>query len=453
MRPIFLTVFLFLTFNAFTQQEVTITIGPEKLQTGDNFSISVLIKNATASNVTGFPEIKGFKKEGKSVAHSNVVLEGKRTLQHTIVQNYTAEKAGTFELPEKSLTVNNEKVELPEKTLTVVNSEVPEEEAFEDHAVVEDALLFLFVNKKEVYVGESFRIHLAFYVSKENTARWEFPKDLTAQVNRISSELKPKNCLENRRIITDIKPEPARINGKEYIRYKFFESVYYPLAYEPIVLPATRLLIDKKSGPGDSTRVDKTSFVSRAFTVNINALPEHPLKNKVSVGHYALQELTKLKDLNTGKITNYTLRLTGEGNANTLVFDKPENDKSFDFYPPNAEVNQNPGSEFGSKTFTFKVFPKDSGQHKMGNYFRWIYFDTHKKNYDTLWAKQTVDVTGPTIITNSSESEGIYAGLEELSTGDKSINYRKLIKNSANILLFLMLVGMLFIFDFKRTKQ
>ena len=453
MRPIFLTVFLFVTFKAFSQQEVSITISSEKLQTGDNLSISVLIKNAIASNVTGFPEIKGFKKEGKSVAHANVVSEGKRTLQHTIIQNYTAEKAGTFELPNRFLTVNNEKIELPEKTLTVVNSEVPEEEAFEDHAVVEDALLFLFVNKKEVFVGESFRIHLAFYVSKENTARWEFPSDLTAQVNRISNELKPKNCLENRKIITDIKPEPARINGKEYIRYKFFESVYYPLAYESILLPATQLLIDKKSGPGDSTRIDKTSFVSRPFTLNINSLPEHPLKNKVSVGHYNLQELTKLKDISTGKIINYTLRLIGEGNANTLVFDKPENDKSFDFYPPNGELNQRPGTEFGSKTFTFKVFPKDSGRYNMANYFKWIYFDTQKQDYDTLWAKQSVNVTGSTIVTNSSESEGIYAGLDELSTGDKSLNFRNVIKNTANILLFLMLVGMLFIFDFQRKKQ
>lgn len=445
-----------LTFSIFGQKKLYVGIEaePEVLTVGEVLSIKVTIRNSQNSDVEDFPKIKGFRKEGKSVSHANVLVDGKKTLQHIVTQNYRALEWGTFDLPNYEFKINGEVHVMPASEINVINSENAPEIVFSDTLSNEDALLFLFVNKKDIVVGEGFKIHLAFYVSEDNTASWAFPKNLSKQVSQISQKLKPPNCFESRKEIVNILPEPATINGKKYIRYKFFESIYYPLSTQDFVLPSVRFDIDKITMATDSSSATVVkAFYSRPFTIHVSDLPEHPMKNRVSVGNFQLEELNRIGDTRTGKFVNYALRIKGEGNFKTMLFDKPENNSHFDFYPPQTIEKQLNGSDFGEKVFTFKVFPKDSGAYNMREYFQWIFYNTAKRDYDTLRANQKLTVSGPTIITYSATSKSIYENLEELSIADKNINYRNIVKNTVNVCLFLMLAGMLFIFDFRRNQR
>lgn len=435
--------------------DVSISTSSNVMEVGDVFSIKINIRGAQNSNVKAFPAIEGFQKEGRSVSHANVKIDDKTVLQHIVTQNYRAIKWGTFDLPEFEFIVNGKAYVLESAELTISNSENPTDTELVDTLINnEDALLFLFVDKSSIVVGEGFRVNLAFYVSDDNTASWEFPSNLTQQINQISKRLKPDNCLESRREIIDIKAEPAVVKGKNYIKYKFFESVYYPLSEKDIALSSTRLNMDKVSlGPDSSRVVEVRSFYSRAYAVSVSALPEHPLKDRVAVGNFKLKELSKVGAVKTGKILSYAINIRGEGNVKTMLFDKPENDQNFDFYPPQTEHRQTEGYLTGEKTFTFKVFPKDSGYFDMGNYFNWVYYNTQKQDYDTLKAKQSLLVTGDRIETSAVNSKGVYDNLEERSISERSINYRSIVKVTINVLLFLMLVGMLFIFDFRRKRR
>jgi hypothetical protein len=451
MRGVLIYCLILIAFSvsAQNQTEIRIETSAKVMEVGDNFSIKVIILNSQNSDVADFPEIKGFRKEGRSVSHANVKSGRKTVLQHIVTQNYEAIKWGTFDIPNYIFKVNGANFELETDEITISNGNETVKVQYADTLDNEDALLFLFVDKAQIRVGEGFRIHLAFYVSEKNTAPWEFPKNLDYQINQMTRILKPENCLENKRDIRKIEPEPAVINGKKYIRYKFFESIYYPLNNKTIELPSVRLDMDKK--------VDSTSkaivmpFFSRPFKINVSSLPEHPLKNRVSVGVFSLAELTKIGSVKTGKIINYVIKITGQGNTKTMLFDKPVNDSSFDFYPAQTTDNQPGGSIDGAKTFAFKVFPKDSGSFDFNDYFKWIYFNTAKGDYDTLKVSQKLRVTGPKITTSSEK--GIYYDLEHKSIAGREVNYRNIIKMTVNVLLFLMLVGMLFIFDFRRKQR
>jgi hypothetical protein len=453
MRGLLICFFVFFTIQVYAQNssKIDITISSTSLKIDDDFSIKVIIKNSPNSNVKAFPDLVGFRKEGRSVSHSNVKMDGKTILQHVVTQNYTAAKWGFFDIPAFNFEINGKIYKMESDEVTIVNSGESMEGQFSDTLANEDALLFLFVDKSEIVVGESFRIHLAFYVSEENTASWEFPKNLNYQIELMNSKLKPVNCLESKRDIRQILPEPAVINGKKYIRYKFLEGVYYPLNDKRIQFPSVQFDIDKVTKAGEKPTIEVKPFYSKPFVIQVNPLPEHPLKNRVSVGDFRLTELTKIGSAKTGKIMNYSLNIKGIGNIKTMLFDKPENDSDFDFYPAHSNEVQVNGFEQGDKTFMFKVFPKDSGYYEVGDYFYWIYFNTVKRDYDTLRAKQSLLVTGPTITTSSVK--GIYDDIENKSIAGKEIDVRKIIKMTVNVLLFLMLVGMLFIFDFKKEQK
>ncbi|MFT7435084.1 MAG: hypothetical protein ACI8UX_000875 [Psychromonas sp.] len=456
MRLLLTILFVLLSISSYSQKrsDIGVELGPEVLEVGEVFNIKITVRKSPNSNVNDFPEIEGLRKDGKFVSHAKIKINDKNVLQHIITQNYKAIEWGTFELPEFVFLVNGEKILLPKGKITISNKNDFEEADFIDTLSNEHALLFLFVNKQKIVVGEGFRLNLAFYVSEENTVLWEFPENMASQIESMVTRLKPENCLESRRKIGVISPEPALINGKKYIRYKFYEGMYYPLGSQDISLPSVTLNMDLIKMLADSTQETKVRpFSSRPFLINVAELSDHPLKNKVAVGNFRLKEISKIGVAKTGKILNYGLAIEGEGNIKTLLFDKPGNTKKFDFYPPQTFDKQIDGAEMGERTFTFKVFPKDSGYYNFGDYFQWIYFNTVKKDYDTLRAKQSLLVSGPTIETYSANSRGVYDNLEKLSVSDKSINYRKIVKIGSNILLFLMLGGMLFIFDFKKKKR
>ncbi|UBM58330.1 BatD family protein [Marinilongibacter aquaticus] len=452
MRIPWLLFFLILGFSAYSQeQEVNIFFSPNAIEVGERVELRIVVRGAQSDKVSELPDFENFKKEGRTVKHERVSVGGKFILQHTITQPYTAEEAGNFQLEAQEFAVNDRPYRTPALLVTVHNPEEPSEELLQETKDAKNALLFLFVNKKNIYVGESIHIHLAFYVSNQNTQNWEFPSNLSQWIAQAGGQLKPKNCLESKVNISAIARDSSRIGGQAYQRYKLFEAVYYPLTDEDIVFPALTLPMNKVVFlEGDSTQTEKVNFSSRSFTVGVKPLPDSPLKNKVSVGHFDLRELTKFSLVQTGKVLNYSLELKGIGNANTLAFTKPQNDDKMDFYPPTSTVKQRNGSEFGSRTFNFKLFPKDSGKIDLGEYFNWVYFDTQKGVYDTLRAGQTINVTGKRIETYAANTGDIFDNLAEQSISNEETNFREMAKTLTNVILFVMLVGMLFIFDFKR---
>lgn len=436
------------------EQEVKIELGKNTILPNENFTIKIIIKNSSQWEVEQLPEIEGFKMGGKSVAHTQFNDKGQKGFIHTISQNYIPLRAGTFKLPTTTVKVNNKFIELKSETISVLQDDGTNIQPIEN--IKEDALLLLSVNKKEVFVGEGYIVSLAFYVSGANTAEMKFSNDIDLQVDEIAKKIKPKDCLESRLEIKDLTPSETLINNKKYFKYTLFESVYYPLNTKPIVIQPVNVkmivVLPSKKNPNEKTETAKI-FTTNSTKIHVKNLPDHPLKDKVSVGSFYLEEVVDSKKISTGKSFNYTFKIIGEGNLNTVSLAGLTNDKHFDFYVPEIKDNIVSGRVSGERSFKYRIIPKDSGEYKLENYFFWVYFNTKKANYDTLKSNFKIKVSGQSIEDNTTELGNIYKNIDQIDSSETEVDYRELVKNIANILIISMLAGSVFIFRIKKRKD
>lgn len=445
LRIFFRIGLLLLPFIAFGQQpEVTVTYGGNTIDVSEKFTIKIVIR-AKEYEVTDFPEINGLGRSGRSVAHITYRENGSRGIQHTITQSYVPKKPGTFKLAPSTLTVNGKPINLPAETIRVTTEpSVDVDEGVSTINIREDALVALTVRKDSVFVGEGFRVTVSFFVSDINTAGWDFPPDLNAQVDKIAQQIKPGNCLESRLEITSVKAERTVVKGKQYSQYKVFEAVYYPLNDKPITIPPVTLTMLREGD--DTIGEEKRSFKTEPARLTIKPLPDHPLKDKVAVGNFSMREWLNKSTVETGTSFTYQFRIAGEGNFTTVNLISPENDERFDFYPPEVKGNDREGMLQGDREFQYTIFPKEPGEIALKDYFKFIFFNVQKSQYDTLSATVTVDVSGKKITSAQLKTNDIYAGLENVDASDVPINYRTVLKNLANALVIGMLIALVFMF-------
>lgn len=428
------------------QSDATVSYGKTTIELDEKFTIKIVIR-AKEYEVSEFPDIEGFSRGGRSVAHISVKRSNYRGIEHTITQSYLPKKAGTFKLSPTSITINGQERSLPGEIISVSSQKITETYAADslqtdiiDIDEKEDAQLLLNTFKDSVFVGQGFKVTVGFYVSDLNTVGWDFPADLSRQVEAIAQAIKPANCLESRKEITNITPQRTRINGKGYAQYTVFEAIYYPLNTKSIEFKPVTLTMLKTGSDGNSKR----TFTTKAAKLGVKPLPEHPLKDKVPVGSFYLREWLTNGETETGVSVPYEFRIIGEGNFATVNLPTPENDGRFDFYPSEVKNNTREGSLNGDRIFKYMVFPKDSGTIALDNYFKFIFFNIKTMAYDTLSSSVTLRVSGEKITSASQKRNDIYTGLENLSSGDIPINYRIILKNIANVLIVSMIIALLF---------
>ena len=449
---------IFFTFLAFLvsifaygqEEDVKIEFSKKNILLEENLTINVSIRNSDKWNVSAFPTIQGFTKGAKQIAHAKNSLGGQKGLTHIITQNYTPIKEGNFKISPFEVNVNGKTYSSGTIIITVTASK--EEIDIQPENTIgtsseNNAFLAVNVDKSKVYIGEGFRVFLAFYLAENNTTDIAFPDDLNAQVDAIAKKIKSPDCLEERATITDLNGTSTTINGKKYTAYKFFEALYFPLNNKPITIPTVSFKMVQTNKK--NTQKESIVFTDKPFTVKVLDLPEHPLKDKVTAGNFSLVEQLETRKINTGKSFNYTFKIVGEGNFSTINIAPPTDDSFFDFYPP--DVRENRVSR--EKIFKYRIVPKDSGQYQLDKYFYWVFFNTETAQYDTLKSAIKIKVLGKTITDeNAGTSEDIFAGIDKLDTSITETNYQEVAKNISNLLIISMLMGSLYLLNWRKKK-
>ena len=468
-RVLLFTFFTFFLLAIANGQDIIIELGPDEIGSNQAFTITVTVKNDRLRNYDNFPDINGFAKRGTSSSSSTNIINGQITTTQSITMNYVPLREGSFTLPSFTMEVNGTKVSSEGKTITVGPpvqrrqhtdpfSRDPFEDLFGRRSepkefidVKEDAFLALSVDKDEVYVGEGFTTTLAFYVSESNRAPLQF-YDLGRQVSEIVKELKPANCWEENFNIENISGESVSISGKDYTQYKIYRAAFYPLNLEPITFPSVDLELIKykvarnPSFFGQNRKEDYKTFTSKPRSVSVIDLPDHPLKDVVSVGDFRLDESIDATDIETGQSFNYQFRIFGEGNISSLNMLPIKKDRSIDIYDPNIQqkINRRGISVTGSKTFSYYGIPNEPGVFDLGDYFTWVYFNTSKDEYDTLSSQITLVVTGESRKNEQILSNDLGPFYEIIDLEDNKL--RKHARSSytgifANSLILIMLVA------------
>lgn len=455
-------------------QDIKVVLGPDEIGENQAWTITVTVNNDRLRNYDVFPDVDGFRKGGTSTQSQTSIVNGQISSSQSVVMSYIPTKQGTFTIPSFKMKVNNEIVSITGKKVKVsapvqVRSNDPfrslfdrdpmrdmfgsNEGEFED--IKEDALLALTTSKDEVYVGEGFTTTLSFLVADNNRAPMQF-YELGKQLADILKKIRPSTCWEENFNIENIEGEPVMIGNRGYTQYKIYQATFFPLNNKPVQFPGVGLEMIKfkvaknPSFFGQNRKEDFKTFYSKTKTVKVKDLPPHPLRDAVAVGDYRHEEKLASIEMQTGQSVAYDFTVYGEGNISAVEKPAVTRDANFDFYEPNIRqsINREKGRVTGNKSFSYFIIPKEPGSYHLGDYYKWIFFNTKTEKYDTLKSQQMVHVTGESQKNLAIESNDLGSFYNRINAADaslKNISGVDMAKVGVNIFVFLIFSASLFL--------
>jgi len=443
-----------------TENPFSVEFSGTEISLYEAFTVSVKVTGLEQVPLISFPDdIKNFQKRESSRSSLTSKIGGVTIITYTVSQNYYPTKIGIFVTGPFEILVNKQVLRSEGATVTVrkdadINpaTELIAEPVLElENQANEGAFLAVSVNKRKVYVQEGFNLRLSLLVSESNTADMDF-LEVEKQLEKILKAVKPANCWEENFGIQEIPALPIAIGGKKFIEYRIYQASFFPLNNQSILIPSVKLTM-KVMSKADEGKVEASlqTFTSKPLTITVVNLPVHPLRNKVIVGNFRLEEKITNNKLKTGNSYRYDFKILGEGNIQAIREPTFTNSALFDVYPPDIENNvlRKKGQIMGDKMFRFQIIPKQNGNFDLHDMVYWVYFNPQKQVYDTLHSTLKLVVSGENIQSTelaSSESESIYMGIEHWDTTKLVADYQKIISNIANVLMMIMLIGMIFIF-------
>ncbi|QMW01965.1 BatD family protein [Spirosoma foliorum] len=480
----FFALFFLISLSVFGQvpdTEITIELSQTTFPIERPFTISVIIPNSENRAAIAFPDIPGFTKKGISTSISPSEVAGKTITNQVITQTYLATAPGRFRLPPFDIVVNKETIRSDGAILLVQPSKAALDQAntaadIIDAASDKSAFLSLRASKSTVYAGEGVSLTLAFYIADNYPYVLSFTA-LDKQLQAIVKKIRPANSWEENVPIAELKPISITIRGKKFREFRIYQSVFFPLSNQDVKLPAVALQLARprpKIGP-PTAQEETVTFTSRPITIVVKSLPPHPLRGRVPVGTFQLEEGLERQGVSMGQSVRYTFTIRGEGNITTLPAPTLLSETTeFDIFPPEEKhTSTNNGyGVTGHKTFTYFIVPHQNGEISLANRFQWVYFDPQTARYDTLRPQLRLQVGNkkPVIgvqasVNNSvssvtgeasaaaSTDNSLYAGIAEMDSTNQPVSVSVLIRSIANVLILIMLIGMIFVFFKKQHTE
>ncbi len=455
----FLYIIIALSQGYLGAQNLRIELGKTEIPVNEPFVIMLVAEDEKIRNAITFPDLKGFSKHGRYTESATTTDEkGKARSTESIIQTYFAKKEGAYPIEGFSLQVNDKVLRVEDFVVNInppsKNSKSPlfdpedpffrgEEEVLEEFSdVKDDVFLGVFSNKESVYVGEEFNLTLALYISKTTKRELQF-HELSQQVAEIIKQVKPANCWEEDFNIDRLYPVEVKINNKSYTQYKIYQASFFAFNKKPIELPVVKLtMIDKRFAQEEPDKYF-LQLESNPLSIVLKELPPHPLRDKIAVGRFYLDERASQQKIQTGESFTYNIAIVGDGNFANIGINSPEANEAFDFYPPQIRqlVRRQNNKISGTKVFGHYVIPKTPGDYRLSEYFQFIYFNIDKERYDTLRPRVRLTVVGESLKDKSVIDFGdFYNRLLDESTTPRSLQKSRWARQSATFILIFLAV-------------
>ena len=444
-------------------QEVTIELGADQLGLNETFTIKVTLSNEKIKSYDQFPEIQGFQKQGISQSSSMNIINGQMSSSTSIIQYYKPSRKGQFTLGKFSVLINGQAFSSPGKRIVVTDAAKPTPSggnSFDPFAeffgrsgevpefveVADEAFFSVGIDKSELYAGEGFTMDISFFMSEQNQAPFQF-YGAGKQLDAILKKLKPANAWEENFNITTIEPQAVELNGKRWVKFKVFESTFFPFSEGKIEIPRVPWEMIKykvAKNPslfGANRQEDFKTFYSSPRSITVKPLPPHPLKSEVAVGVFQLKETSATLEAKTGEGFGYNFGIAGVGNINSLSAPKRLSGPNMNAYDPNVrqQINRGYGRVSGIKEFDYFITFNEPGDYPLQNYFHWIYFDPIREVYDTLKPQTLIQVSGESKVNEALSSQrlgGIYDKITTESNQFLNQEYKYYFTTVINVLLF-----------------
>ena len=311
--------------------------------------------------------------------------------------------------------------------------------------IADDAFFSVGIDKSEIYAGEGFTMDISFFMSEQNQAPFQF-YEAGKQLDGILKKLKPAKAWEENFSITTIEPQTVELNGKRWVKFKVFESTFFPFSEGKIEIPRVpwemiKYKIAKNPSLfGANRQEDFKTFYSAPRVITVKPLPPHPLKSEVAVGVFQLRENITTLEAKTGEGVAYNFGIAGVGNINSLAAPKRLPGTNLNTFDPNVrqQINRGYGQVSGTKEFDYFITLNEAGEYQLDQYFNWIYFDPKREVYDTLKPQAIIKVTGESKINEALSGQrlgGIYDKIATESNQFLNQRYKYYFTNAINVLL------------------
>lgn len=404
--------------------QVQLVAGPAALPVTGIYTLAFRLSGAPLQKYSDFPELEGFKKNGKTSTTTTRTVQGQSFSELTITQRYVPYGEGAVVIKPFQMTVNGVTVRFGGTTVQVGPATTPPKntppappttaaptpgplqgvgsldqlfgkpkpalyQETPDHA-----FLAVEADRPQVFVGEGVTVGLYFYLLPADQALLAF-HDFDDQVPRMLHQLHQPTAWETPATPVSTTADTVRRQGQLYLRFRLAENTYYPLTAEalqfpPLALTMTKFKTLKRPEPGvDNRLATYKTYYTPGLRVAVCPLPR---RAAVPVGDYTLQEGISRTTFRTGQVFNYTFGVTGRGNLGALLPPVPRAHPGLEVYGPDVREEPRPGG--GRKLFRYRLVVRQPGVLPLDSLLQLVVFNPRTARYDTIRPELRPEVCG-----------------------------------------------------------
>jgi len=359
---------------------VTASVDRNRVAFGESLTFTITVEGTQNGAQPSIPAVDGLNFNGPSTQTSVSIVNGAMSQSLSLVYQVTPARPGEFTIPAIPVGVGDRTYQTKPIKLTVTQGQVQEDLRQSLFAKVQ-------LNSQQVYLGETVPLNVVLF------ARANVPLKNVGGFTSDADGLGYK-------FLQNLKSGANTINGETFNIY-MIEGAISPtragkLAFGPCAVKAQLAVQSRRRSNGslfdDSifeqmfgrVEVREVPVTIDPIPIEVLPLPEdgRPADFTGAVGQWNLEVTAKPTQLAVGDPITLTVKISGNGNIDTVATPQLQGLDGFKTYDPTSKTTKDELSTTGERVFQQVLVPK-STEAKQLPQVRLSYFDPVAKAYKT----------------------------------------------------------------------
>ena len=410
MLRLFLIIFLLLHALSANAQRAVANLDRTTVAVGEGVGFSIACENFQPLRLPSLPTIPGLRISNSGSGRSFQLGGGQQI--STLTYNFliTANKTGTYTIPEVSIQSNSGLFKTQPLKLRVVKADSPDNKSqLSDYAFIR-----LIPSKDKAYVGEPIPIEIQLFLQN---GRFNMP-ELTAEGFNLREYPEPQSSRAQK--------------GNAIYQVRTFQTVAIPVKAGNLKIGPVKMDVvlkirqnQRRRSPfndpfeGLLTRYQDVpaKIEAKAQNITVRPLPTEgqPDNFNGAVGEFSMSAKASALEVTVGDPVTINIELSGIGTIESLNFPKPEWPDFKSYEPTILSKKTDPLGLSGLKTFEQVIIPENETIKEIPS-LKIPYFDPKAESYKVLsqgpFALKVNPSSKPDSIQNTSIAETDSSDLE-----------------------------------------
>jgi hypothetical protein len=366
---------------ASAEVSVTASVDQNRVAFGESVTYTIAVSGTHSSPQPAIPRVDGLSFVGPSINTSVSIVNGTMSQSVTLGYQITSTRPGEFTIPAISVAVDGKSYQTEPIKLTVLP---PDTQPGTQQQ--QDLFARVRIDSQQVYIGQTAPLDVVLF------ARANVPMKGVGNFSCGSDGLGYK-------FLQNLKSGTKVINGEAFNAY-VIEGAISPtragkLTFGPCILKAQVSVPRKNRGGwpfGDSmldemmgrVEVQERPVTLPEVPIEVLPLPDEgkPADFTGAVGQWNLEVTAKPTEVTVGDPITLTIKITGNGNIDTVATPPLKGLEDFKTYDPTSKTTKNELSTTGERVFQQVLIPKSTDVKQLPQ-IRLSYFDPVAKAYKT----------------------------------------------------------------------